>query len=346
MDTKVIVALLGALALATCAGCGKTRAGAAEPRAEVDSKAPVGAKDESGAKKGSAARDSSDSAHPHPLELPAEQVARLGVATTPVQQALYASAFEGFGVVLSHELVAQAAADLQAAAAASRLSEAALTRAKRLAEGPGALGVDAVENAQRQQAADQAALLLARRKLTALLGVGFPWHADAADGELARIADGSDQLLRVTFPPVTTATPVPKLLRVASLDAPDAAAWTSHTVWAAPQDPTLPGRSVFAVLTNAGLAEGARVRAQSVSEPAAVSGVVIPDAAVIITNGGYWCYLEKKPGVFQRVAIDASRPSGEGYFVADAVSPGDRVVTTGAGLLLARELNAGTEAED
>ncbi len=357
MGTKIIVALLGAVVLATCSGCGKFGAGVASGAEAVSSAEPAtkqsgavaaqGPADSKDAAKSKDAGDSKegDEARPHPLELPAEQIARLGVATTAVQEAHYASTFEGFGVVISHELVAQAAADLQTAAAASHLSDAALARAKRLAAGPGALGVDAVENAQRQQAADQAALLLARRKLTALLGVGFPWHGGAADGKLARIADGSNQLVRVTFPPVATAAAVPKVLRIASLDAPDAVAVTSHTVWAAPQDPTLPGRSVFAVLTNAALAEGSRVRAQAASDSAS-SGVVVPDAAVVITNGEYWCYVKKKEGTFQRVAIDASRPLGEGYFVADAITPGDQVVTTGAGLLLARELNASTAAED
>jgi len=358
MGTKITFALLGAIVLAMCGGCGMSNGGAASAAEAASSAEPatkqsgaVAAGEATGSKEAAKPKDAGepkegDEAHPHPLELPAEQVARLGVATTAVREAHYASTFEGFGVVISHDLVAQAAADLQAAAAASRLSDTALARARRLSEGPGALGVDTVENAQRQQAADQAALLLARRKLTALLGVGFPWHGDAADGELARIADGSNQLVRVTFPPATTATALPKSLRVASLDAPDAVALISHTVWAAPQDPTLPGRSVFAILTNAGLAEGARVRAQAAADSAAISGVVVPDAAVVITNGEYWCYLKKKESTFQRVAIDASRPLSEGYFVADAIAPGDQVVTTGAGLLLARELNSSTAAED
>jgi hypothetical protein len=358
MGTKVIIALLGAVVLATCGGCGRSNAEQASDHTEAaaassDKTVSKDAADKAGpADKGDAdakgagdSRNADDDAHPHPLELTAEQVAKLGVVTTAVQEAHYAGAAEGFGVVISHELVAQAAADLQAATAASRLSDTALARAKRLAEGPGALGIDTVENAQRQQAADQSALLLARRKLTALLGVGFPWHGDAAGGELAKLADGSNQLLRVTFPPSSAAASVPKVLRVASLDAPGDTAWTAHTVWAAPQDPTLPGRSVFAVLTNAGLAEGARVRAQTSSDSGA-PGVVVPDAAIIITNGEYWCYVKKKEGVYQRVAIDSSRPSGEGYFVAEGISAGEEVVTTGAGLMLARELNSSTEAED
>lgn len=364
MDAKVLIALLGVGLLVTCAGCGKSAAevsaGQAVSAATVTAaataaaKAPAGGPDDA-ADKADAAKadtagqpdksDAGDDAHPHPLELPAEQLTRLGVATTPVQEAHYAPASEGFGVVVGHELVAQAAADLQTAVASEHLSGATLERAKRLSSGPGALGADVLETAQRQQAADQSAVLLARRKLSALLGVGFPWRGEAADAELAKLADGSHQLLRVTFPPVSSAPVVHKVLRISSIDAPSPTAWVARTVWSAPQDPALPGRSVFAVLTDANLAEGARVRAVSSSESATL-GVVVPEAAVVITNGEYWCYVKKKEGVFQRVALDGGRPLGDGYFVADGVTVGNEVVTTGAGMLLARELNASTGAED
>lgn len=345
MDAKVLIVLLGGGLLVTCAGCGNS---AAEVTAAPTSaaKAPAAGPDNAAKLDEADTPDAAgDDAHPHPLELPAEQLTRLGVATTPVQEAHYAPASEGFGVVVGHELVAQAAADLQTAVASEHLSGATLERAKRLSSGPGALGADVLETAQRQQAADRSAVLLARRKLSALLGVGFPWRGEAADAELARLADGSHQLLRVTFPPVSSVPAVHKVLQISSIDAPSPTAWMARTVWSAPQDPALPGRSVFAVLTDANLAEGARVRAVSSSESAA-PGVVVPEAAVVITNGEYWCYVKKKEGVFQRVAIDGGRPLGEGYFVADGVTVGNEVVTTGAGMLLARELNASTGAED
>ena len=58
--------------------------------------------------------------------------------------------------------------------------------------------------------------------------------------------------------------------------------------------------------------------------------------------------LRELAGTLRRIfgAIDGGRPTGAGYFVSEGVDAGDAVVTTGAGLLLARELNASTEAED
>ena len=323
MGTKALIVLLCAAVLA---GCG----GAAGQSAEGGSKEVSGPKESNGKET-------------RQVELTSEQVARLGVVTTAAQEAHYTPASEGFGVVMSHEVIAQAAADLQTALAAVKQSQAAFERARHLSSGPGALGADVLENAQRQHGADEAAVRLARRKLTSLLGVGYPWHGEG-DGELARLADGTHQLLRVTFPPRSAVTDTPRTLRISSIDA-SGLAWVAHTVWPAPQDPTLPGRSVFAVLTDSTLAEGAHVRAQS-SGDASIAGAVVPEAAVVIADGQSWCYVKKKDGVYRRVAIDTTRAFGEGYFVSDGVSAGEEVVTSGAGLLLARELNASTEAED
>jgi hypothetical protein len=73
--------------------------------------------------------------------------------------------------------------------------------------------------------------------------------------------------------------------------------------------------------------------------------VEIPAAAVIISNGQYWCYVEEKPGVFVRTEVDTSMPTADGYFVKEGVSAGDLVVTASAGQLLAREMNPSTAAE-
>ena len=40
-----------------------------------------------------------------------------------------------------------------------------------------------------------------------------------------------------------------------------------------------------------------------------------------------------------------ARPVPEGYFVTEGVAAGDKIVTTAAGQLLARESNSGAEAE-
>jgi hypothetical protein len=301
---------------------------------------------------------------PKPVVLTAEERQKLGITTAPAQAITFNDSSTAFGVVLSHETIAQAVADLETAAGAAHLSEIALTRAQKLATGPGALGVDTLETLQKQKSADQAALSLARRKITAVVGVRFPWQGAKGDSAvLDALASGEAKLVRATFPSGVFVGATPKTLRLAPLEesnlgsasatrARDSAAettsLTASPVWDAPQDTNLPGRSFFALVRKADIAEGARFQALS-GEPAnGVTGVLVPAAAVVISGGQYWCYVEKKADTFGRVPIVIDRPFGDGYFVNDGVglSEGDEVVTSAAGLLLAREMNAASGSDD
>jgi hypothetical protein len=71
----------------------------------------------------------------------------------------------------------------------------------------------------------------------------------------------------------------------------------------------------------------------------------VPASAVLLSEGKYWCYVVRRPGVFTRVPLDISRPMADGYFDKGAIKPGDAIVTSAAGLLLARQTNPGSEAE-
>jgi hypothetical protein len=95
------------------------------------------------------------------VTLNAEQVAKAGIVTTPVQAADYVAETSGYGVVVAHDTLAVAVAELTTAQAAAAQSRAAAARAQRLAGTPGALSADTVESATRQGATDTAALALA-----------------------------------------------------------------------------------------------------------------------------------------------------------------------------------------
>jgi hypothetical protein len=76
-----------------------------------------------------------------------------------------------------------------------------------------------------------------------------------------------------------------------------------------------------------------------------VSGVAIPASAAVMSEGKFWCFVQRKPGTFERVEIDTERPTSDGYFVTDGVAAGDEIVTAAAGQLLARESASGSEPD-
>lgn len=358
MGAKIAVLLLAA---ALVAGCGGSKSAP-----QVDEKATPGASAPAGGAAAGGKADPEDKAAGEDkakdddkgkdedkdkgkVVLTPEERTKLGITASPAQSVTFTPSATGFALVLTHDSVAQVVADLETATSAVHLSQAALTRAQTLASGPGALGVDTLETAQKQASSDRTALTLAQRKLTAVLGVRFPWQGDGdgARGVLGALAAGQSKLIRATFPLGALVGESPKSLRLVPMDpAAGTVAWTASPVWEAPQDATLPGRSFFALIAKADVPEGLRFQAVPGASNSGVPGVLIPASAVVISNGQYWCYVEKPASTFTRVSITIDKPLGQGYFVGDGVDEGDPVVTASAGLLLAREANAGSESAD
>jgi len=273
------------------------------------------------------------------VTLKPDEVDKMGIKITPVVATQQAPESTGFAFVLTREAIAQSIADLNTAAAVERQSRAALARARSLAGTPGAPSVEAQEAAERQAAVDQAALVLAERRLSATYGRNAPWKGNYSSPELAALASGESKLTRVTFPLGALGSAVPAKLRLAHLGESQRGSFGSDSVWRAPADASVPGKSFFALVKGSDASEGERLLARA-PLGAAAAGVVIPFAAVVISGDKYWCYIEEKPGVFARTEIDAGIPTDEGYFVRDGIAAGAKVVTTSAGQLLARELGA------
>ena len=162
---------------------------------------------------------------------------------------------------------------------------------------------------------------------------------------MAKITSGAAVIIRATFPSaITEGNDVPTL-RVERLtaggDATGLGTLKITTIWPAPADPTAPGHVYYFLAEGAkDLAEGERVRVTAGSGEAK-QGAYVPAGAVILAEGSTWLYIEEKPEYFVRQSVDISNPVGEGYVFLHGVQPGEKVVTSGAGHLLARE--TGTE---
>lgn len=279
------------------------------------------------------------------VRLTPEQIEKMGLETEAAKTVDYAQHATGYGTVIPHESIAQAVAELATAEAAEKQSRSALARTRRLAGTAGAMSADVEESNVRQVAVDTAALNLAQQRLTATFGPKPPWSGGRSPRLLEALADGSTQLLRVTFPSGSLPGGIPKTLSISRLgQAVGDKRLTVSMIWTAPADANVPGRSFFALLRSGDLGEGDRVIGWA-PIGAAQPGVWVPAAAALISDAKYWCYVQTMPGTFVRTEIEASRPFENGYVVTSGVKPGDRVVTQGAALLLAQESNSGQDAD-
>jgi hypothetical protein len=296
-----------------------------------------------------------DEAPERSVTLDTATVARLGIATAPLEAAQFRAETSGFGVVMAFDMLAQTDADIATAESAVEASRASLARARGLFAADVSVSRQTVEAAERQAAADAAQLTLAQRRAVSLWGQGVPWTNAAERGRIfAQLAAGTVALARVTFPSSSVGDRTPSSLRAQRVDSGTGAeSWTATTVWNAPADPTIPGRSFFALLRGArSLQPGERLLV-SLPQGGAQRGVIVPSSAVLIAEGQAWYYAaEIIPLIipmapledFTRQMLDIGKPTANGYFVADG-QPGQSVVVEGAGLLLAREIGTTEEEE-
>jgi hypothetical protein len=279
------------------------------------------------------------------VALTPDQVEKLGIVTQPAQSIDYSNEAAGYGIVVNHELIAQAAAELATAQATAQLSRSALLRAQKLAGTPGAVSADVEETAAQKAAVDAAALTLTTQRLSSTLGMSPPWKSAEHAGILQDLAGGKIKLVRVTFPWGELSGGIPASLRATHIGASmPHTGWKMNVIWDAPADPSVPGRSFFALLKGSDAGEGERLQVWA-PIGASVAGVAIPSAAAVMSEGKYWCYLEKKPGLFIRTEIDTNKPMADGYFVNRGIGVGDKIVTSAAGQLLAKETGSAAEPD-
>lgn len=278
------------------------------------------------------------------ITLTDEQSEGMGLATAKLTAISYRGQLVGYGMVMAFDAIAQSDADTASAEAAAAQSQAAASRARDLSTGEdAAVSRETYESAAAKSATDQAALVLARRKADAAFGSNAPWRTPAQRATILQaLQSGRSVLVKVTFP--IGATVAPQRFDVSRMGG-NGKSWTTGAVWNAPADPNIPGRSLFALVEGSDLAQGERVIA-NIPTGAAQAGVLVPRSALVMGESDSWAYLKTGENTYVRSQVDTSRPLDDGYFVAQGFTPGQEVVTTGAGQLYAREVNPSTEPAD
>lgn len=69
-------------------------------------------------------------------------------------------------------------------------------------------------------------------------------------------------------------------------------------------------------------------------------GVIIPRSAIVRFSGKAWTYVEIGEGRFTRRDVPLDHPTDAGWFLTSGVTPGERIVVTGAEVLLSEELKS------
>lgn len=233
-------------------------------------------------------------------------------------------------------------AEIAAASAAAGASRAEAIRLAGLAADDQSASARSVEAARAQAIADQARIDLASRRIGLEFGPGL---ARIGLGQrralVADIAAGRASLVRIDRAGGTVAG------RVRVIDG-DISALVTVLGPAAASDARLQSAGVLAVLRGplSGSATAGRVLTAFIETNAAQAGTILPRDSLVRWRGGLWAYVQTAPDTFVRRELIDARPVEDGWFVQTGFGPQDRIVVSGAGVLLAIERSGDAPAEE
>ena len=279
-----------------------------------------------------------------PLQLDAEEQARLGVKTMPITKAGSGAWVEAVATVLDPMPLIRLNSDLTAALAASAASRAEAERTQKLVQQDSAVSQKTLEAARAQAQADAGRVAALQSELRAGWGAQLGSQAQAQrDAIVTALARGDSALLRIeTLAGPPGGRPSQAWLQLAS----------GVERRAQVLGPSLqPGTGVvpgwLARVAGAGLAPGMALAARLDDPTSTVaSGVLIPRAALIRWNGLQYAYVAVDDGHFERRAVADARAVPGGWRVEHGFKVGERVVVQGAAALLGAETLAPTKDEE
>jgi len=286
----------------------------------------------------------------HIVIAPAD-IAVAGIEVLPPKPTTYQDRVAGLGTVIAPQSLAGQAQAYQRAVAETTRTALAVKAARREVErlqplnrADRIVSDKALETAQDDLAAKEANARAASAQLETqrstvkeqwgpVLG---RWITEGAP-PLNRLVVGQELLVRIALP----AGPLVTGPSAAQLEVSSEAPLDARILSEVPQaEPTFQGQSFYAVLAqDARLRPGMTVPAV-LSVGASISGVVVPDAAIVRWQGRPWVFVEAAKGEFVRQAIGTGLATADGWLVTSGLSAGTPIVVRGAQLLLSEELKA------
>jgi hypothetical protein len=172
------------------------------------------------------------------------------------------------------------------------------------------------------------------------------WAFAAGKDRLSDFVGGKETLLLVTLP-AGKELPAPNAAAFVDPEGNRGKAQAAAYFSAAPQiDQTVQGPSYFFRTAGQRIRPGMTVSVWLAEGGVRQDGVTVPGSALIWSMDQAFVYVKTGPDVFTRRLIENFTPSPEGYFVREALRPGEDIVTVGGQMLLSQEFRSQIPDED
>lgn len=277
------------------------------------------------------------------ISLDAKTQQLVGLQTAPLAAATLPPEIKACGRVLDPAPLASLAGDVVSGRAALEASGMEYERLKTLAQSQN-VSAKALEDAAAARKHDQAALAAAVAQLAAASGRAVVEQPDLA-AFVAALVKQETVLVRLDAPAGEPVAGTPVGAEIGDRHPLVAATFLGR---AATADPQVQGEGFLFLVTNPppALTPGLAVAGclQLPGEPA--DGMVVPDAAVVRSDERAWFYMQSGDTNFIRREITLDHPVSGGWFMTNHAAPGDRVVISGAQVLLSEERKTQIQLED
>jgi hypothetical protein len=282
------------------------------------------------------------------VQLAAEEQGRLGVATEVLAAATAPTGIASSARVLDPAPLIQLDGELSAAAASAAASQAEAARTRKLYTEDRTASAHALETAEAQAAADVQHLQGAQRRLLIEWGDGVAGLSGARRAELLNdLAHVRAELVRVELPPGVAAPARGSVVELLGSE-PQQPRRASVLGVLPVADPRLQTRGVLAEIRGpeADLAVGEMLSARLGVGQRGARGVLVPRGALLRKDARVWVYVQTAPTTFERREVSGYQPLAAGWFVSAGLTPGERVVVSGAEVLLGAEAPPADSGED
>jgi hypothetical protein len=270
------------------------------------------------------------------------RTALLTATTHQVEATAYGTVMDLQPLIELRARYAAAQAEHDASAAAASASGQEFARSRLLSHDNQNVSQKAFQATQAAYLADRAKREAADLNLKNIKGLARQqfgdtlgnWGLDPHSPQVERLLTRQEVLLRITMP-IGDSVQTPATIAIA---ANNTQRFPASLISAAAQsDATVQG-SAFIYRTAASIAAGTNIVAYMPTSNPNTQGFVIPANAVVWYGGQPWAYVQIDATHSVRRPIDQQSPADGGFFVAQGFKAGERIVVSGAQLLLSEEL--------
>jgi hypothetical protein len=275
------------------------------------------------------------------LDPAAEQRLHLQVAS--LASTVLQPEVNGYGNVLDAAPLAALCTEFAAARAAADASSSEYQRVKMLASRDNA-SARTLEAARAAAERDRLLVESARARIALSWGRAIAERNDLPD-LVRRLSTLEDVLVRIDLPAGAALPSEPASAQLKSLRGETAPAqFLSRAPSTAPQ--TQGQGFLFLMKNSLRLAPGAAVTGDLALRDAPVPGLIVPRSAVLRHQERTWVYVEVAPHAFQRRPVELTVPANSGWLVREGLNAGDRILVSGAQVLLSDELKSQLQLGD